>query len=483
MTLKKSQKKTKKDIEEGLTVEVEIADVYKEVISTDKHWLIIRGGRSSGKTSVIGQIIMIFCNKYPGYDMVIARDSFNSLRDSTYGELNNWIDEYKLNQDFELKLQPMRIYNKRNDCTIYFKGVGGADKNITKGFKPKHKLILVLFEETQQLKDQETLEQAHATYMRNLDDKNGKIIHLFNPEPQNAHWLNIYYKMKKLDDDWLCINTSFFDIAKFLNNVTLKSILKMAKTDPQRFEYLYLGKTGGGFGSVYPQYKADKHLIRYSDVVQRWNNDIIALIIGVDGAVTHDATCCCPLAIMRNGQGVVLNLFYHDPKRSKQLATVEQVDLMKIWFKRLYGAYNLKERNIPIIWVCDSAAADFKIQLRNTFTQPSMNMSVYSYSKPTIPEMVSVVQSALSRNMVYICDFGGHYDYFNNHDQRCENVLSEQLENLVWDDKFTGYKKSIPNDASDSFTYAVNVYYRNPVNLHWLDGMIKDRQDYYNDDK
>jgi hypothetical protein len=91
--------------------------------------------------------------------------------------------------------------------------------------------------------------------------------------------------------------------------------------------------------------------------------------------------------------------------------------------------------------------------------------------------MVGVVQSTLSQNVVYVADYGGYYDYVLNKWVKKDNPLAVQVENLIWNEKQTGYDPLIPNDASDSFTYAVNTYFRNPDNLYWL-ANIK-RLDFY----
>ena len=50
---------------------------------------------------------------------------------------------------------------------------------------------------------------------------------------------------------------------------------------------------------------------------------------------------------------------------------------------------------------------------------------------------------------------------------------------MKWNEQETGYDNTIPNDVSDSFTYAIWYYYKNTENLVWLDAIIRTRQDYY----
>ena len=457
---------------------IEIAAPFRELFLSDKHFVMLKGGRTSGKTVVAGQLITIYSSVYPNRDMIVCRDSFSDLRDSTFQEIQSWIEEYGLSNDYVPKLNPMRIYNKRTHANIYFMGIGGADKHRTKSFKPKNPIIAVLFEELQQVRELENLEQAHSSFRRFLDTEHGKFIHCFNPEPQNAHWVNVYWNLKVNDPDWLCIYSTYMDICKYLNDIDLKEILKMKRLDEGRYRWLYLGETGGGYGSIYPQFKRNKHLLTFEEAKFKFrHNPFVGLIIGVDGAVTHDCTALVPIAILRNGQALVLDIFCHDPLKSQVLSSTELVTYIRIWYDELLKKYSINYPNdIPIMFVCDSASTDLRINLDYHFGSEAL---VVPYKKPTIHQMVGNVQSVIAKNMVYVVDYGGHQDYFLNKWIATENLLATQLENLIWDEKQKGYDPIVPNDVSDAFTYGINNYFKNPDNVYWLENLIRFRQDYY----
>lgn len=458
-------------------MEIRIAKPFKEVLDLKHRFVLIRGGRASGKTIFAGQLLVILSSQYPGRDIVIARSSFSDLRDSSHQTLQTLIEEYGLGNDFDIKYNPLRIINKRTGTNIYFMGIGGADKHRTKSFMPKNNsIIAVLFEELQQVKDQENLEQAHASFRRFLDVEKGVFIHLYNPEPQNAHWVNMLWNIKKDDPDWLCIWTNYTQVSNFLNDIDLKEILKMKLLDEQRYKWLYLGETGGGFGSVYPQFKRDKHFIPFEDAKKKFvGQRIVGMVIGVDGAVTHDATVLCPIAIFQNGQSAIVDLFYHDPTISGQKSSAELIPFIQRWFAEIQKKYSLNDFQVPIIFKVDEAAPELKRQLAYLLTRP--NTQVEAYRKKSILEMVGVVQSAISQNVIYVINYNGVYDYVLNKWVVRDNPLAEQLDNLIWNEKQTGYDPIIPNDAADAFTYGINTYYKNPDNLYWL-ANIK-RLDFY----
>jgi PBSX family phage terminase large subunit len=457
-------------------MEIEIASPFKSVLELEKRFVLIKGGRDSGKSRFAAQLLIILSMGYANRDIIVARDAFADLRDSSFTAIIKLSQKYKVEHLFEVSKSPIRIRNRLTNTNIYFIGIGGSDIHRTKSFEPlNEKLIAVMFEELQQVKDQESYEQAIASFRRFIDVDKGVFIHLFNPEPQNAHWVNILYNLKTQDPDWLCIHTTYLDIIQYLNDIDLKEIIKVKITDESRYNWLYLGETGGGFGSVYPQFKRDKHYIKLEEARRKFQGiRIHGLIIGVDGAVTHDATVATPIALFENGQAAVLDIFYHDPQKSGPMASSEIVPLIKKWLAELRQKYKLDDFNTPILFKVDSAAPDLTRQLAYALSDRAQ---VASYKKPTILEMVGVVQSTLSQNVVYIIDYDGYQDYTLNKWVKGDNPLAVQLENLIWNEKQTGYDDTIPNDATDAFTYGINTYFKNPDNIHWLQN-IK-RKDFY----
>lgn len=453
-------------------MKIEIASVFAEMFSTDKMYILLKSGRDGGKTTVAIQWAVALSATGQG-DIIIARSDYAALGDTMYNEFSDWVDKYGLRSQFRFYKNPLNILNKATGSHIYFKGVGGADKSRTRGMKTLNPVIAVIFDEVQQLKDRDSLEQAHASFRRLLAP-NGKMLHLFNPEARQSHWLNIYYQLKSRDPDWLCITSTYLDVAKFLQKSDIRAILKMKREDPTRYNWMYLGEAKGGFGSIYPQFDRAKHLISPSEYNIQFAGEFIrGVIVGCDGAVTHDCTSLVPLAIMSNGQAVVLDIFHHDPLISGQKSSAELIPYIKIWLGRLLKKYSI-EGDIPIIFKVDSAAPELTRQLAYHLGDRCV---AHQFKKYSILEMVDIVQSALAKNVIKIIDFGGVNDFTRMKWRACENPLVVQLESMTWNDKQTGYDPSIPNDDCDAFTYGVCSYFKNPDNLYWLD--LVGRQDYY----
>lgn len=467
---------------------IEVAEPFLPLYETKKHFAICRSGRTGGKTIAGRDFLMAKNQSCYQRDIIICRDSYSDIKDSIFSAIEKYIYKNKLQNDYEIKQNPLRIRNKRQQNNIYFLGIGGADKSRTKSFEPENKVEVILFEELQQVREQESLEQAHASFRRHMSDT-GIMLHMFNPEPQNAHWCNVWYNIKKNDPDYLCIESSWEDIVKWLNDIDIKEILKCRRLEPEKYQWLYMGKTGGGFGSVYPQFKRAKHLLTFKQAQEKFKGEkITSIIIGGDNAVSRDATCLCPIAIFTNGQCCVLDVFYHDPKTSGDLSVSELIPYIQKWLKELETKYQLNQPSIygdftPIAFVIDGSIIGIELAKQLRFVLNPNRYDIIRYTQKNVIEMAGNLKSVFARNMLYIIDFGGHKNYIKGTWEQRDNIVAEQVENLVWNEKQTGFDPLIPNDASDALTYGANAIFKNMFNLYYVAKSIETRKEFYDLDE
>lgn len=450
-------------------MELKISKAFKELFTTDKNEILLSGGRASGKTkiSTILAVLLLIQNKK--CDGIIARASYGSLGTSSYNEFVNQINEMgdEVSSMFTFKKSPLRII-KNDGSTIYFMGYGGSNMSRTKGIKPLNKVGFVIFEETQELPNKENLDQAKASFRRTYGNDVKQFV-IFNPPPMKAHWINLYAEECKKDSRMLVLHTTYKDIWEFLNDFDRRDIIKEKILNYENYRYLYLGIPTGGQGVVYPMLKERILISRQEfDTIRLVGGlNIVACVIGVDGAVTHDCTCCCPMLILNNGQVVIGRCFYHNPLTDNIIGSHKLVqDYISKWFKEIRNEYALDVFNVPIYIRCDNSATDL-IQELNFFLGDRANVS--KIQKGSIVEMVSNVQSALSNDMVYIIEENQHFNYVANRNVHDDiNILWKQLSLLVRNEQQTNYDPSVPNDMADSFTYACRFYFSNIENISWF---------------
>ena len=464
---------------------IEVAEVFEPLFTrTDILDFILPGGRVSGKSKTTEILVGVHTAMKPNEDIVIARASYGSIADSVYNETVEVIESIPAFEDqFIYRKSPLRIVRKSTGATIYFMGIGGSTDR-TKGFKPKHKVGLVVLEETQELKSKEHLDQTMASLRRRFGS-DCKVVIVFNPPAQKLHWINVWTEEKKQDPDYCVIHSTYEDILPFLSDRDVKEIRKYMFENKTYYDYIYGGIPTGMLGSVYPMFNSEIHMVDYNDrqsskILKDFR--IVGCIIGADGAVTHDATAMVPLFIMSNGQAVVGKIFYHDPLINGVKGSFPLIENEgSRWFKELRSENSLDNpydymNSIPIVFVVDSAATELYQALNYYFGNRA---TVYAVKKGTILQMVDTVQSTISKNIVSIYDYHGYFNYTLNKWIKSENLLAYQLEMLIWNEKETGYDNEIPNDVSDAFTYAVYWWFKQTENIVWLDEISRIRQDYY----
>lgn len=463
-------------------IKIAMPKFCEEIMSTNYRNYLLYGGRLGGKTNNTAKIAILLMLNNPYHDVIVARVSYGSLGDSSYAELAAAIDEMgeNISEEFTLKKSPLRIMRKGNSGTIYFIGYGGSNTSRTKSIHPSHPVISVIMEETQELKEEQNLNEALASFRRYFC-KETKTFIMGNPRPQLAHWFSKFIESKRYDADWKVLNVTWKDILPFINDDDLKEILKTKMIDEAYYRWFYLGEMTGGFGSVYPMFRQEKYVItrpQWDMIIEKTRIRPIACVIGLDGAVNNDCTAGVPLVLLNNGQAVVGPIFYHDPKQDGTLGYHQLVqDRFLFWFEDLCRRFHLgsllevrqhpyTRNKLPIFITVDSAAADLVAECKFFMSD---RCDITPVKKTSVPDMVSTVQSAILNDNIVVIDYGGYYNYTKNKWIKLKmNLLVEQITSLVWNEKQDNYDPIVPNDVCDGFTYGVIKWFKNQENIQYF---------------
>lgn len=447
-------------------IDVHMAKPYDKLLTTDKTTCVMYSPRISGKSFALGQTTYFYANQYPHHDIVATRANYNSLEDSLYDEIIAYAETIG-DPNFYIPLRsPLRIKTRKGN-TIYFKGIGGSDYSRSKGFKGLNPISLIICDETQQLKDEQSLRQAIATFVRSIDpDIKSRIVLAGNPEMVKAHWWNAYCRKYRFAGVYEFIDANYMNIRKYLSRVTLEEIENERKYNPLMYKFLYLGELDDLAGGAYGQFKRDKHYIS----IKQWQKEIAGqrlcyIIWGGDGAITHDSTGIIPIGIYSNGRGYVLERFYYDPLATGVILAPSQItDLINIYVEQMCKKYDVYGERVGSYFAIDCAAADLVTQLRYNINGYHI---VKGFTGKNIIQNNAVVNNCFAKNMLKVVDFGGYYDFYSNRwtpTTADTEPLVYQLESVVW----KNYKldPEIPNDYTDALTYGANVYFNNPDNLY-----------------
>jgi phage terminase large subunit len=103
-------------------------DLYLEIESGGVDYSYNIGGRWSGKTYGILQIMILICLKYPGYKWAIFRKVYASIKGTVFEELRGILDEMDIRYLWEDRVSPLHIY-LTNGSEFIFKGMDSKEKN------------------------------------------------------------------------------------------------------------------------------------------------------------------------------------------------------------------------------------------------------------------------------------------------------------------------------------------------------------------
>jgi len=450
-----------------MQLQIKVAYPYDKLYKTDKNTIIMYSPRISGKSFALGQMVYIYSNQYKRHDIVVTRANYNSLEDSLYNEILAFADDIGQSDYYTALRSPLKIKTKHGN-TIYFKGIGGSDYSRSKGFKNRNnKISLIICDETQQLKDEQSLLQAKATFVRSLDSAiPSKIVFAGNPEQVKAHWWNAFCRKYRYAGIYEFIDANYLSIYKYLNAITKQEIETERQYNPLMYKFLYLGELDDLAGGAYAQFKRDKHYIS----IGQWREEIRGqrlcyVIWGGDGAITHDSTGIVPIAVYSNGRAYVLERFYYDPLQTGVILAPSQItDMIIEYVEAMCERYEIYKEGVGSYFAIDCAAADLVTQLRYNINGYH---TVKGFTQKNVINNNAVVNNCFAKNMLKIVDFGGYNDFYYKRwmpTTADTEPLVYQLEAVTWKD--CKLDPIIPNDYTDALTYGANVYFNNPDNLY-----------------
>jgi len=438
---------------------------YDQMYTTDKQYIFMKSGRAAGKSKASAQYIV---KRFFGEDgdIFVGRAYGSDIQQSIYQEIISVVEEMGVFKQIETRTRPLKIINKINGNKIYFSGIGGADKHRTKGMTFSKDLTMIVYDELQQIENEENLREANATLLRKLKPT-GKVIYMFNPPKLASHWVNEFFRMSKHNSAYLCIETTYKDIAKVLGSPLLESIEHEKMIDPNNYRNRYLGETEGLFGAVYNSFDRKKHLIN-KDALKRYIKKvgIFNFIVGADPASTRDSTALIPALLLRNGQMVIIDYFFHDPQKNGSIPNARLWKFVREWLHEIKEEWGLlPQHRVEMIFDSNGASQDLMNTLSENMSGREVNTQVFRQKR--IIEMADVMRNAFSKNLILISDNGGYKNYITGTFMWGINPLVQQLEQVVWNEAGDGFDKHVPNDATDGLTYATVWYFRNQGNMNF----------------
>lgn len=373
--------------------------------TTDKPYIVCKGGRGSFKSSVISLKLVTTMMKYIQQGKIVnvicIRENQQYLRDSVYNQILWAMNILHVANEFQTRVSPMIIRHKLSGSTFYFYGANDPQKlksNIVGN------IVGVWFEEFSNLKNAEVFDQSVPTFIRQKPyfANQVKVYISYNP-PRNPYaWVNEWVTQREVDDDYF-IDTSTYldDELGFTTEQQLKLINQYKKNDPDYYRWLYLGEAVGLGTNVY-----NMDLFK---VVDRIPSDeyITEIFYGMDTGFMVSATACVACAFTNKYNVYVLDTFYYDPtKYERKLSASEQAERVHDFINQITNKYGV----VPCNETIDSADGGIYTQYWQMY-----NVQWSKVHKLGEPEMIDRVQDLLAQGRMHVLKTPGNQIFLDEH--------------------------------------------------------------------
>ena len=360
--------------------------------TTDKPYVVCKGGRGSFKSSVISlklvTMMMFYIAMGKTVNVICIRENQQYLRDSVYNQILWAMSILGVESEFRTRVSPMVIQHIRTGSTFYFYGANDPMKlksNIVGN------VVAVWFEEFSNLKNVNVFDQSVSTFIRQKPDfvKDVKIFISYNP-PRNPYaWVNEWVTQRETDPDYFVDSSTYLDDELgFTTKQQLDLIEKYKQNDPDYYRWLYLGEAVGLGTQVYN--------MKLFKVVDRIPDDeyITDIFYGMDTGFMVSATACVACAFTNKYNVYVLDTFYYDPtKYERKLSASEQAERVHDFINQITDKYGV----LPCNQTIDSADGGIYTQYWQMY-----NVQWSKVRKLGEAEMIDRVQDLAAQGRLHV---------------------------------------------------------------------------------
>jgi len=296
-------------IEKRIRITDLINPVFYPVWRTTKPNVILKGGRSSMKSSVISLKLVTDFLKDPNGNVVCLRKIGKYLSTSVYEQIKWAIYMLGVEREFVFGKSPLRITHKATNTAFYFYGVDDPMKlkstTIAKGY-----VMAVWFEELAEFDGIEDIDIVTDTFIRrDIGNKEVKIFYSYNPPRNPYDWVNEWVESKQNDPDYFIHHSTYLDDVKgFLSAQLLRKIEQYKRNDYDYWRWMYKGEVIGLGDLVY-----NINHFQWVDELPE-DDDLLLVDYAVDSGYQTSATAFCAFGLTKRGNVYLLDTYYYSPQ-------------------------------------------------------------------------------------------------------------------------------------------------------------------------
>ena len=305
------------------------SDLFDDNCVAKRH--VALTGRSSGKTEAFARKVYEHCDKYKE-SFIVVRDKTTYLKSTIWRTMKRVAKDMGIDGEYKFpESQPLRIINKRYGYTIDLYGIEDDTQKL-KGYEGEGKnLCGIWFEEFGNISSPEKISEVEETVARSMSNY-AVWLYSGNPPKEANAWSRAWINKIRGMEDFRVYDTTFADIWDLLSEQNKANIRYMYLTDPNKFEFVYLGKPSNSEGVVYSNFNKDRYAITLK---HKLDDMIIAWAMGVDVAVDRDKTAIVLELKLANGRIITWDMKVHDPKDKNmpKLTINQQAELITKWYE------------------------------------------------------------------------------------------------------------------------------------------------------
>jgi len=378
-----------------------INPVFYDFWLNDKPNSILKGGRSSMKSSVISlKLVIDFLNDDQG-NVVVLRKVGKYLSTSVYEQIKWAIYMLKVENEFYFGKSPLIIRHKRTNTAFYFYGVDDPMKiksaKIAKGY-----VMALWFEELAEFAGVEDIDIVSDTFIRqDLGDKEVKIYYSYNPPRNPYEWVNEWVDSKAGDPDYFIHHSTYMDDEKgFLSQQMIRKIEQYKENDLDYWRWMYAGEIIGLGDMVYNM----NHFHWIDELPQ--DDDLLLIDIAIDSGYQTSATTFCAFGLTKRLNVILLDTYYYSPQNRvvKKAPSEFSTDLKEFEVKLAEFRRNIDMRTI------DSAEGALRNQYMKDF-----GVRLHPIAKKKKVNMIENVQDLLAQGRFFMLRNNNNQIFYEEH--------------------------------------------------------------------
>lgn len=267
---------------------------YKELYQTDKRYILITGGRGSGKSFEVSTFLNLLTYE-KNHRVLFTRYTMTSANLSIIPEFIEKIELLEVGNHFEVTRDA--IVNNQTGSDIIFKGIKTSSGTQTANLKSLQGVSTWVLDEAEELIDEGIFDKIDLSIRRN--DVNNRIILVMNPATKEhwiwQRWFEGHTKYITIDGvqvpvsthpDICHIHTTYKDNEANLSESYLRQIERIKTTNADKYRHVVLGGwLERSEGCIFTNHSEGEF------------DESLPFIFGADFGYITDASTLCKVAV------------------------------------------------------------------------------------------------------------------------------------------------------------------------------------------